>query len=234
MPSPAWGTERSSLRKSAQIGTARVHMHADPCPARPVLSRGRNSRRSLAIALIIGLGACTLHASPAHADVSSWFTGGGGYGFQRSESSGNYDRATALSFSIGVGSTPVKSVVVGGLVRTTTFFTLGTDLDLSMRVATGSFARGQWGLALDLGPGWRSWGHGAPYGRFPLHAMVVAGGPWGMQLGVGGDFWNIGGAPYARGAVAILEIDLLRLTVMRQGATDQWWENPSPAGGHLK
>ena len=139
-----------------------------------------------------------------------------------------------MSFSIGVGTTPVNSVVVGGLVRTTTFFTLGTDLDLSARIATGSFARGQWGLALDLGPGWRSWGHAATYGRFPLHAMIVGGGPWGMQLGVGGDFWNIGGEPYARGAVAILEIDLLRLTVMRQGATDRWWENPSPAGGRVR
>jgi hypothetical protein len=52
-----------------------------------------------------------------------------------------------------------------------------------------------------------------------------------LQLGVGGDIWSIGDAPAARGAVAILEIDLLRLTVMRQGATDRWWENPSPAGG---
>ena len=177
---------------------------------------------------------CTLHASPARADVSSWLSGGGGYGFQRSESTGNYDRASTVSFAIGVGTTPASSVVVGGLLRTTTFLTLGTDVDLSARFATGSFARGQWGLAFDVGPGWRSWGTGAAYGRFPLHAMIVGGGPWGLQLGVGGDFWNIGGSPYARGAVALLEIDLLRLTVMRQGATDRWWENPSPAGGRFR
>ena len=59
------------------------------------------------------------------------------------------------------------------------------------------------------------------------------GGPWGLQVGVGADVWNIGGEPYARGAVALLELDLLRLTVMRQGATDRWWENPSPAGGRM-
>jgi hypothetical protein len=175
-----------------------------------------------------------LHASPAQADVSSWFTAGGGYGFQHSESTGSYDRATALSFSIGVGSTPVNNVVVGGLLRTTTFFSLGTDLDLSARFATGSFARGQWGLAFDIGPGWRSWGTGADHGRFPLHAMVVGGAPWGLQLGVGGDVWSIGGDPAARGVVAILEIDLLRLTVMRQGAPDRWWENPAPAGGRVR
>ena len=61
--------------------------------------------------------------------------------------------------------------------------------------------------------------------------MVLAGGPWGLQLGIGADFFNIDSGPAARGAVALLEIDLLRLTVMRQGATDRWWENPSPAGG---
>lgn len=197
----------------------------------------RKAWRSLAIfaaTATAAISACTLHASTARADVSSWFTGGGGYGMQRSERSDSYDRATALSFSIGVGSSPVNQVVVGGLLRTKTFFSLGTDLDLSARIATGSFARGQWGLAFDVGPGWRGWGTGAAYGRFPLHAMIVAGGPWGLQVGVGADFWNIGGEPYARGAIALLEIDLLRLTVMRQGATDRWWENPSPAGGRVK
>jgi hypothetical protein len=186
-------------------------MHAEP--------RSRKVRRFFAFAAAAAAGACVLHASPgeARADVSSWFTGGGGYGVQHSDSRGVYDRATALSFSIGVGTQPTRSIVVGGLLRTTTYFTLGTDLGLSARIASGSFARGQWGLAFDFGPGWRSWGRGADYGRFPLHAMVVGGAPWGLQLGVGGDIWSIGGA--------------LRLTVMRQGATDRWWENPSPAGG---
>ena len=185
--------------------------------------------------MALAIGVCTLHTFPrsARADVTSWFTAGGGSGFQRSESRDTSDRAGVLSFSIGVGSQPTSSVVVGGLLRTTTYFSLGTDLDLSLRVASGGFARGQWGLALDAGPGWRSWGVGADYGRFPLHAMILGGAPWGLQLGVGGDIWSIGGAPAARGAVAILEIDFLRLTVMRQGATDHWWENPSPAGGRL-
>ena len=65
-------------------------------------------------------------------------------------------------------------------------------------------------------------------------AMLIGGGPWGLQLGVGGDFANIlTDDPGARGIVALLEMDLLRLTVMRQGATDRWWENPSPAGGRM-
>jgi hypothetical protein len=80
---------------------------------------------------------------------------------------------------------------------------------------------------------WRTWGDGN-YGRFPLHAMLTGGGPWGIQLAVGGELLKIAGDDAsARGLVALLEIDLLRLTVMRQGATDRWWENPSPAGGRV-
>ena len=190
----------------------------------------------LAITLGLGAAAAVVGGAPriAHADVSSWFTGGGGYGVARSESRGEYDRATAHSFSIGVGTTPTSSVVVGGLLRTTTYFTLGTDLDLSARVATGGFARGQWGLAFDLGPGWRSWARRSDYGGFPLHAMIVGGAPWGLQLGIGANLLNLDGGTSSRGAIALLEIDLLRLTVMRQGSTDRWWENPSPAGGRVR
>jgi len=193
-------------------------------------------RKSLAFIASLGAAAAVLNAAPrtAHADVSSWFTGGGGYGVARSESRGEYDRATALSFSIGVGTTPTSSVVVGGLVRTTTYFTLGTDLDLSGRIATGGFARGQWGLAFDVGPGWRSWKRRSDYGGFPLHAMIVGGAPWGLQLGIGANLLNLDGGTSAQGAIALLEIDLLRLTVTRQGATDRWWENPSPAGGRVR
>lgn len=172
-----------------------------------------------------------LHASSARADVSSWLSAGGGYSAQRNDARDAYDRAAAMSFALGVGSSPLGAVVVGGLVRSTTYFSLGTDLNLSARVASGGFARGQWGAALDFGPTWRTWKGGDAYGRFPLQGMLVLGAPWGVQLGLGADFWNLAAPPSARGAFALLEIDLLRLTVMRQGATDRWWENPSPAGG---
>jgi len=171
-----------------------------------------------------------LHASSARADVSSWLSAGGGYGLKRSELTGNYDRGAAMSFALGVGSDPNAAVVVGGIFRSTTYFTLGTDLGIAARVASGGFARGQWGAALDVGPMWRTWGSGN-YGRFPLGGMLFLGAPWGVQLGVGGEIWNIGGEPHAQGVVAVLELDLLRLTVMRRGATDRYWENPSPAGG---
>ena len=181
--------------------------------------------------------ACIMQAfSPekmALAEPSAWMTGGGGYSFQYGQERAALDRAAAVTFSIGVGTTPLANFVVGGLLRTTTHLTLGTDLDLSARFATGSFARGQWGFAVDVGPGLRAWQLATNYGHWPLHAMVIGGAPWGVQLGVGADFLSLDGGNSARGVVALLEIDILRLTVYRQGATDKWWENPAPGGGRL-
>jgi hypothetical protein len=201
----------------------------------------RKIARSLVAAVACGLllsqrGAPSAHAiwgvAEAHAEPSSFLAVGPGYGLKRAESTGTYDRATALSLSIGVASTPRGAIVVGGLFRSLTYFDLGTDISLSLRVATGGFARGQWGLALDVGPGIRSW-TSRDYGRYPLGGMLTLGGPWGLQLGVGGEALNLAGSPASQGVVALFELDLLRLTVMRQGATDHYWENPSPAGGKI-
>ncbi len=175
-------------------------------------------------------------STPAHADVSSWLSVGGGYGLKRSERTDSFDRATTMSFALGVGSDPHASFVAGGLLRSTTYFTLGTDLGLAARVATGGFARGQWGVALDVGPAFRIFRSATNYGRFPLQAMATLGAPWGVGLGIGADIMSLSGEPSSRaplGVLAVLEVDLLRLTVMRQGATDRWWENPVPAGGKL-
>ncbi len=209
-----------------------------PTSALTSLGSGRSSRRktrkSLAFAFAVASSAaCMMHADLASADVSSWLSVGGGYGLKHDDDRGRYDGAASASFALGVGTDPTKAVVVGGLLRSTTYFSLGTDLGLSARIASGGFARGQWGLALDVGPMWRTFGHGQ-YGRWPISAMLVGGAPWGVQLAVGGEVLRIAGEDArARGVVALLELDLLRLTVMRQGATDRWWENPSPAGGRM-
>jgi hypothetical protein len=182
----------------------------------------------------VAIAACMTRTSSARADVSSWLSAGGGYGVARNADTTHYDGRSSASFAIGVGTDPLKMIVVGGVFRSTTYFALGTDLGVSARVAMGSFARGQWGVALDFGPMWRSFGYGE-YGRWPLGGMVTLGGPWGVQLAAGADVGRIaGGDASARGAVALLELDMLRLTVMRQGATDRWWENPAPAGGRPK
>src|SRR5436190_832316 len=98
--------------------------------------------------------ACILHASESQADVSSWLSAGGGYGIHRNDLTASYDRGTAMSFGVCFGTDPNRAVVIGGLLRSTTYFTLGTDLGVAVRGATGGFARGQWGFALDVGPMW--------------------------------------------------------------------------------
>ncbi len=180
--------------------------------------------------LVALFAATLLGEGAARADVSSWLAVGGGYSLERNDVTKSMDRAAAFSASIGVGSSPKKSFVVGGILRSVTYFTLGTDLTIGPRFATGGFARGQWGVAFDACVGARWWGLG-DYGRYPLSPVVTLGAPWGFQLGVGASLWNLSGTPYATGGFAVLEMDLLRLTVMRQGATDQSWFNASPAGG---
>lgn len=189
-------------------------------------------RAHVVLSTLLAIGAtCTVHTSNARADVSSWLSVGGGYGMKRNDATGSLDRAASTSFALGVGTDPLRSIVVGGILRSTTYFTVGTDLGLAARVATGGFARGQWGLALDAGAMLRTFGSGE-YGRWPLSAMLIGGAPWGVQLAVGGELLKVGGNDAsAAGFVALLEMDLLRFTVMRQGATDRYWENPAPAGG---
>ena len=172
-------------------------------------------------------------APAARADLTSWLSLGGGYSFSYDGVAGFTPGAGAFSATIGVGSTPISPIVVGGVFRVTTRFGLGTDVGVMARVTTGGFARGDWGLGLDVGPSMRWWGSG-DYGRYPLQSVLLLGAPWGLQVAVGVDIVNLGGDPPSRGGFALLEFDLLRFTLMRQGSTDSWWRNPSPAGGSMK
>jgi hypothetical protein len=181
---------------------------------------------------LAGLGAALLASGECRADVTSWLAVGAGGALERSQASASRDLAPALTYSMGVGSTPVAPFVLGGLVRGTTMLGLGTDLGVAVRAATGGFARGHWGLALDAGALWRPWRDGN-YGEWPLQAVLTGGSPWGLQLAVGAELSTVSGGTPAQGFFAALELDLLRLTLMRQGPTERWWPNPNPAGGHV-
>jgi hypothetical protein len=186
--------------------------------------------RPLAVAIAAALAFSATHARAA--DLSSWLALGGGYGFERNDVESITRRGAAFSATLGVGTTPRNRFVVGGVFRSLTHLTLGTDISIGPRVAPGGFARGDWGLALDAAAAGRFWKHG-DFGRFPVQVVLTGGTPWGFQLGVGADVWNIAGDPPARGVFALLEFDLLRFTLMRQGTSEAWWRNPAPAGGHL-
>jgi hypothetical protein len=201
------------------------------CTARHGSHDATLRRQSLAFLLMVG--AAVLAPRAAHADVTSWLALGGGYSLEHTPVPLATDRNTMLSYSIGVGTTPQANWVVGGIFRATPLLTRGTDIGLAARFATGGFARGDWGGALDVGVVGRFWNDGAD-GDYPLRFVGTFGAPWGLLLAVGADVWSISGGTPARGVFALFEIDLLRLTVMRQGSTNGPWYNPSPAGGAVE
>jgi len=194
--------------------------------------KGRRRAHAAAIATVTAGWGLFATERPASADVTSWLAVGGGYALQRDRRAGENKLAPALSYTLGVGSSPLAPFVLGGLVRGTTFLGYGTDLGVGLRGATGGFARGDWGVAIEADALWRPW-KGGNYGRWPLQGALTVGFPWGFQVSAGAQFLSLSNERSAVGGFAVLELDLLRLTLMRQGGTERWWRNPAPAGGHL-
>lgn len=145
----------------------------------------------------------------ANADISSWVFAGGG--IAALEERGATDSFGALRLQLGMGSSPDAPVVVGGVAHSLSFFGQGTDLGLTARVATGGFARGDFGIALDAGGYQRWWGQGSS----GFLGSVALGAPFGLQAVF--DFET--GTRDARGYAAFLGIDFLRLTVHRRVGT---------------
>lgn len=163
--------------------------------------------------------ACWLVTSPARADVSSWIAlYGGASNIGRLQNS--RDWSPTLRLETGMGTDPSHALAVGGLLRTDTFFGNGTDLALLVRTASHGFVNGKWGIAVDLGAVARYWGT-TSYGA---SGSVVIGGPWGLQLALGGSR----GGHDLRALTAVVGIDLARLTVYRRSGAN-WWKNPFPA-----
>jgi len=200
-------------------------------------------KRSI-VATLLALGLVAL-ARPAAAEPSAWLSGGGGVGLLAHGSSlgadgvalpngvSGSDTRPVMSFTLGVGTTPAARFAVGGVLRLTTTFDLGTDVSIGPRFATGGFARGDFGLAFDLGVAFRTYKDGI-YGRVPLQAVALFGVPFGLQFGLGVQALSLDGGTQAAGGFALLEIDVLRLTVLRQGSSTNLWENPSPLGGRVR
>lgn len=150
--------------------------------------------------------------------MSSWLFAGGGFGSL--SQGGRQEGAGALRLQLGTGTSPDAAFVLGGVAHTLSFFGEGTDLALSLRGATGGFARGDWGFALDAGGYQRFWGVGSS----GLLGSVSLGAPFGLQAVL--DFEM--GTNDARTFAAFLGVDLLRLTVYRTVGTESY-PNPLPA-----
>ncbi len=188
----------------------------------------------LAVPLALALGVITSGAPrTARAEPSAWFSGGGGFALQRNGAlDGALESRPAMSFAFGVGTSPAARYTVGAGLRMSTLFGQGTDLAIAPRVSTGGFARGDFGVAVDFGVALRTYKDGA-YGRVPLQLVVLLGVPFGFQVGVAAQTFSLDGAGQTGGLMAVLELDLLRLTVLRQGSSTRFWENPSPLGGKV-
>jgi hypothetical protein len=168
--------------------------------------------------------ACTLGfvAVPgtARADASSWlFAGGGGSTMDPSGSSGHF--AAFMQLDAGLGTSPSRPFVIGGLARTSTRFGDGTDLGLFVRLATRGYVRGDWGGAIDLGGYERWWGPSPAPG---YAGTVSLGAPWGITL-------NLNAARDTNETntfSAVLGLDFARFTVYRRTGLN-WFSNPFPS-----
>jgi hypothetical protein len=165
-----------------------------------------------------GLLAALAGTAPARADSSAWlFTGGGAMGWKQGD--GDFTTNGALSFDLGVGTTPDAPFIFGGLFRMTPLLGSGSDLALLGRAATRGFQAARFGLALDAGGYARFWGAGST----GFTGALTLGAPLGITVSLQGSV----GSDKAVGFGAMAGLDLLRLTLYRQSLLD-WWPNPSP------
>jgi hypothetical protein len=109
---------------------------------------------------------------------------------------------------------------VGGVVKSLSYFGNGTDLAMTMRFASGGFARGGFGFAVDAGAYQRWWGEDST----GFLGALVLGGPLGLQLTA----LTEQGTSDVQAYAATLGIDFLRLTVYRN-APGGYWPNPMMA-----
>lgn len=119
--------------------------------------------------------------------------------------------------------TPPGKFVLGGMFRAQPVIGLGTDLALLVRGASGSFVRGDYGLALDAGAFERFWGKHSTGGL----ASLVLGAPWGITCSLSGGI----GTNDTRFASFTLGIDFARLTVYRTTGSS-WFKNPYVTDEH--
>ena len=154
-------------------------------------------------------------SSSARADASSWFSVAGGLG--TFTEGGQRQYPGALQLELGLGSSPASPVVVGGVAKTLSYFGSGTDVAFTLRFASGGFARGGFGFAIDAGGYQRWWGDDSS----GFLGALVLGLPYGFQL----TGMTEQGTNDVRAYAAVVGIDFLRLTVYRNAAGG-YWPNP--------
>jgi hypothetical protein len=112
-----------------------------------------------------------------------------------------------LDLDLGIGTLASRPLVLAGLFHFAPQFAVGADLGGALRLCTGSYARGEFGLALDLGAHHRF----ASIGGVAGSSRLVVGGPWGMFAGLTGSY---GQNEVWTGTLAV-GVDFARATVHR-------------------
>jgi len=161
--------------------------------------------------------AVALWPSTGRAQATSWLYVGGGAGVIDQQQT---QTQPALQFDTGLGTAATHPVVLGALFRAQAYFGSGVDLAVVARAVSRGFARGDFGLGLDVGVYQRWWGVDST----GVIGNLVLGGPWGLTL--------LGGATLGSGDQRIyfasFGLDLARLTVHRHSGLD-WFANPMRA-----
>ena len=196
----------------------------------PVRARANPIARLLVTALAAASSAVV--ARDARADVSSWMAVGGGSGLQLNRDSASRDFAGSLTYSLGVGSSPLSSFVLGGPA---------SRADV-LRPRNGPRPRGA-GVDGGICPRrlGRSPRRGRPAGDPGATATSASGRSRRCSRSARRGVCSSRSAGSSRASRAARprrassprsRSNLLRFTVMRQGSTERWWPNPVPAGGH--
>lgn len=182
---------------------------------------------SLRISVFAGFASLCV-STMARADAAAWMYVGGGGGVLSHR--GETDPASALQLDVGMGTSPSNRFVLGGVLKSVSFFGQGTDLSLVQRTATSSYALGDWGLALDLGVYQRWWGPNST----GFSGTVNGGGPWGTNLAL----TALVGTDDVKSFFVTFGFDWARLTSHR-GSGQDWWpqvrfplETPPKVGVH--
>ncbi len=145
---------------------------------------------------------------------------GGGMSHVDASETGDFG---ALSIDTGIGTPATSSFVWGGVFHGAERFGHGLDLGGALRLAMGSYARGDFGLGLDLGSEYRFGDDNGVAGA----ARLVLGAPWGISASAGGSY----GADEVKVLLFTVGLDFARLTVHRETGLN-WFPNPqrSPEG----
>ena len=204
------GTTNSSSttrrRASSSIGSSGAEAPG-PFDTRRPAWYGSAVRTQVLVASLFAVASST-ESPDARGDVTSWLAVGGGYSLQRDRRAGYNNFNPTMTYTVGVGSSPLSSFVIGGVVRGTTFFGLGTDLGVALRARPAGCAR-------RMGRRHQAGRHLAILAPRGLRRVASPSGSHpGVAVGLpdrgGAEFASLDGARSAVGGFAVLELDLLR------------------------